>query len=141
MCGIGAVVGGNAEAVAAVATTLWPSIARRGPDVQHEHVATSPNQGSSDPSSCSHSSPSHLHLLGSVLHLRGPDGEPTRQPLVDAGGSGDVLCWNGQMFGSAAALADVEANGGNDTRAIMQRLRRACASAKAELATALFDRR
>jgi len=139
MCGIGAIVGGDAEAVAALATTLWPSIARRGPDVQHEYVATSPSQSSTGFSNGTQSTPSHLHLLGSVLHLRGPDGEPTRQPLVDAGGSGDVLCWNGQVFGGTAALADVEASGGNDTRAILRRLRSACVSAEAELAMAPLD--
>ncbi|ORX49874.1 hypothetical protein DM01DRAFT_1338005 [Hesseltinella vesiculosa] len=55
-----------------------------------------------------------LHFFSSVLHLRGPS--TVAQPLQDKH-TGDVLCWNGEVFGGL----DVPF-GSNDTSIVMDML-------------------
>ena len=97
---------------------LKSSLCRRGPDVCSRIALTAParTEGKSTrrnlynrsfvPNDTSHeystnetpSLPSavYMSLFGSVLHLRG-DGV-TQQPVIDEA-SGNVLAWNGEVFG------------------------------------------
>lgn len=62
------------------------------------------------------SSPRTLTFFSSVLHLRGPSA--VVQPVVDEE-SGDVFCWNGQVFEGLDNLEE----GGSDTLAMWRKLR------------------
>jgi hypothetical protein len=73
---------------AELARKLRPGISRRGPDVFGEHLCR--------PAGPAVAGVPAVRLLGAVLHLRGRDGSPTAQPLVD-NATGDALCWNGQV--------------------------------------------
>ncbi|OQR88312.1 asparagine synthetase domain-containing protein [Achlya hypogyna] len=87
MCGIAAVAGptatAEAPAVRSMREALVAAINRRGPD----HCASvRPSCGDT-----------FVELSAAVLHLRG--GTMAQQPAMDA--SGNVLLWNGEVFGGA----------------------------------------
>mmetsp|Transcript_16726 Transcript_16726/g.54282 ORF Transcript_16726/g.54282 Transcript_16726/m.54282 type:complete len:273 (+) Transcript_16726:86-904(+) len=109
MCGIGVVLYHSRTAEAAgSATTGIPvhALQRRGPDAQGELVV-----GRLEVSGY------ELRLTAAVLHLRGRACQP--QPLQSA--AGDVLLWNGEVFGGGVAVADGE----SDTARLLAVLRAA----------------
>ncbi|KAI9592186.1 asparagine synthase-domain-containing protein [Syncephalis fuscata] len=73
----------------------WQQLAednrRRGPDAIGEHTCRIENEVAALDTASS----IKLHFMGATLHLRGP--ETTQQPIVDE--QGNVLCWNGEVFG------------------------------------------
>ena len=109
MCGIGVVLYHSRTAEAAgSATTGIPvhALQRRGPDAQGELVV-----GRLEVSGYA------LRLSAAVLPLRGRACQP--QPLQSA--AGDVLLWNGEVFGGGVAVADGE----SDTARLLAVLRAA----------------
>ncbi|KAJ2499954.1 hypothetical protein GGH96_003137 [Coemansia sp. RSA 1972] len=87
MCGIQVLItqfgdGADNETYNKTWANLTATNSRRGPDAHNE---ISINVG-----------PAHIRLGAHVLHLRGPHTQA--QPLV-APTTGDILCWNGEVFG------------------------------------------
>ncbi|KAL0089938.1 asparagine synthase-domain-containing protein [Phycomyces blakesleeanus] len=86
---------------------LWNSLealnTKRGPDAQQTHVITIQDQQAQ----------LYLRFFSSVLHLRGDHVVP--QPMTPA--TGDVLSWNGEIFGGLEITL-----GENDTEVLVRRL-------------------
>ncbi|KAJ2169877.1 hypothetical protein IW145_000732 [Coemansia sp. RSA 521] len=87
MCGIQVLItqtgdGADTEKYNEIWANLTATNSRRGPDAHNE---ISVNVG-----------PARIKLGAHVLHLRGPHTQA--QPLV-APTTGDILCWNGEVFG------------------------------------------
>ncbi|KAI9468939.1 MAG: asparagine synthase-domain-containing protein [Benjaminiella poitrasii] len=92
--------------------TEWETLkelnTRRGPDAQNLHEVQTCHCSNED---------LLLQFFSTVLHLRGPEVVP--QPQYNAQ-SGNVLCWNGEIFGGI----DIPF-GNNDTQILMERLENA----------------
>ena len=71
--------------------SLLPHLERRGPD----HTGRKDFDSKTDQGTC------YLSLIGTVLHLRG---KRTPQPLIDE--CGNILLWNGEIFGGLEASYD-----------------------------------
>jgi asparagine synthetase B (glutamine-hydrolysing) len=96
----------SSEASTSASSVDW--LQRRGPDVLSRIERES----------------GALEMSGSVLHMRGVDGNAVSQPLVHAD-SGDALLWNGELF-RCCALRLVD--GSNDSTVVFDALRAALAS-------------
>ncbi|KAI8319872.1 hypothetical protein GQ54DRAFT_299039 [Martensiomyces pterosporus] len=115
MCGIQVLIQRNEAAIrtrgektnyADIWSNLTKTNSRRGPDSHRELAVTLPSNNASDPAV-------NVTFGAHVLHLRGPHTE--RQPISDEE-SGDVFCWNGEVF----AGLDVRAE--NDGRKLFDRI-------------------
>jgi asparagine synthetase B (glutamine-hydrolysing) len=88
----------------ALTTQTLAALYNRGPDVAG-HVDVDVGDGGD----------TSLKLYATVLHMRG-GAQATPQPLQDA--AGNVLVWNGEVFGGTVGVAD----GANDGVALFARL-------------------
>ncbi|KAJ2366439.1 hypothetical protein H4S01_002710 [Coemansia sp. RSA 2610] len=105
MCGIQILVTRMGSAVCDDSEQIWTRLtaanSRRGPDAHNQVTVQLPS--------------ATVRLGAHVLHLRGPHTQP--QPMVSET-TGDVLCWNGEVF------AGLDIGSSNDGALLLQEIER-----------------
>ncbi len=128
MCGISALlVGSGAEAAASPSGVSCEELEQWKVNISHDIA----RRGNSDTNSLDVELPhgSSMWLCASVLHIQGD--AATAQPVVDS--HGNILLWNGEVFGGLTKDSLFHHVGGSDTALVSSLLERLASSSREEL--------